>query len=73
MSIARVETPSASSSSSSPGSRDVASDSVAPHVRTARRSRARYMAPAPTARVAASQARFTGSRGAASLAVARPC
>lgn len=58
MSIARVETPSASSSSSSPGRRAAASASVAPQFRIGRRRRSRawYSVPAPIAAPAASQA-----------------
>src|SRR3954470_16666622 len=44
---ARVETPSASSSSSSPGRRELASASVAPQVRTGRRSRREYSEHSP--------------------------
>ena len=46
MSIARVETPSASSSNSSPASRAPASESVAPQVRIGERRKRKYTAAA---------------------------
>ena len=59
MSTARVETPSASSSNSSPASRAPASESVAPHVRIGERRKRKYTA-AATKTVARKRVSFIG-------------